>query len=344
VKRQGQAPRLTINDIARLAKVSKKTVSRVINQSPLLTAKTRDKVLAVIREVGYQPDAMARGLAFRRSFLVGFIYDNPNAQYVIDLEQGILDLIREVGYELVVHPCKRSQENFLADVRAFIDRQKLVGVVLPPRLSEDESIIALLEQLDCPYVRIAGMMLDQPDRMVVSNDRLGGQQAGRHLAALGHRVIGHISGPDDFRSSIERGAGLAEGLAESGIALDPAYCLKGGYTYDSGIDCAKILLALQPRPTAIFAGNDEMAVGVYRAAHEAGLTLPDQLSVIGFDDSPIAAKVWPGLTSIRLPIRDMGRLAARKLLAQAQIGEEWNGQDVDLHPSLTERQSTARPT
>jgi LacI family transcriptional regulator len=340
---KGSGPRrMTINDVARLAKVSKKTISRVINNSPLLKQETRERVLKIIEEVGYQPDPQARGLAFRRSFLIGLIHDNPNAQYVIDMQQGILDVIRDSGFELLVHPCSRRQPDFLASIRKFVERQRLFGVVLPPSASEDEALIRLFEEIDCPYARIAAVSLDLPGRMVVTSDHRGAAEAARHLADLGHRAIGHISGPSSFLSAHERRRGVIEGLASRGLTLDGRYHAEGGYTFESGLAAARQLLALQPRPTAIFAGNDEMAAGVYRAAREAGLDIPRDLSVIGFDDSPIADKVWPPLTTVRLPIRQMGALAARKLLAEEQNGPA-EAQETVVTPALVIRQSTAAP-
>ena len=340
---KGTGPRrMTINDVARLAKVSKKTISRVINNSPLLKPETRDRVLKIIEEVGYQPDPQARGLAFRRSFLIGLIYDNPNAQYVIDLQQGILDVIRDSGFELLVHPCSRRHPDFLASIRKFVERQRLFGVVLPPSASEDPALIRLFEEIECPYARIAAVSLDLPGRMVVTSDHRGAAEAARHLADLGHRAIGHISGPSTFLSAHERRRGVIEGLASRGLALDERYHVEGGYTFESGLAAARRLLAIEPRPTAIFAGNDEMAAGVYRAAREAGLDIPRDLSVIGFDDSPVADKVWPPLTSVRLPIRQMGALAARKLLAQEQ-GAPVEGLETAVTPALVIRQSTAAP-
>jgi LacI family transcriptional regulator len=334
---------LTINDVARLANVSKKTISRVINNSPLLRQETRDRVLEVIREVGYVPDPQARGLAFRRSFLIGLVYDNPNAQYVIDMQAGILDVVRGSGHELVVYPCHRRQPDFLAKIRDFVERQKLFGVVLPPSVSEDEELVQMLDRINCPYSRIAAVSLDIPSRMVVTHDHKGAAEAARHLADLGHERIGHISGPASFRSAHERRRGFVMGLADRGLALEDRFSFEGGYTFESGIVCAKQLLALSPRPTAIFAGNDEMAAGVYRAAHEAGLDIPRDLSVIGFDDSPIVSKVWPPMTSVRLPIRDMGGIAARKLLnaAQAEGGRE--AEEMMVSPALVVRQSTSLP-
>jgi len=341
-RRTGGKP-ATINDIARLAEVSKKTVSRVINNSPFVKEETRKRVEAVIAEHGFTPDPQARGLAFRRSFLVGMIYDNPSPNYVVNMQQGVLDAVRGAGLELVVHPCNRANDSFLTDVRNFIVRQKLFGVVMPPSVSEDDRVVAILKEADCPYVRIASVSLDDPACMVVTHDSRGAARAARHLAELGHRRIAFISGPDTFRSSHERGRGFAEGLAEHGLTLDPAYIRRAAYTFESGVEAATELLALPQRPTAIFAGNDEMAIGVMKAARDAGLDVPRDLSIVGFDDMPMASRVWPNLTTVRLPIRDMGRMAAEKLTAGLRGLDPATLVQPEVDPSLVVRDSTAPP-
>jgi LacI family transcriptional regulator len=335
--------RSTINDIARLARVSKKTVSRVINDSPFVKEETREKINAIIREIGFAPDPQARGLAFRRSFLIGMIYDNPTAQYVVNLQEGMLDAMRGTSFELVIRPCDRDAPHFLEDLRAFVERQKLFGVVLPPPVSEDEPLIKLLTEIDCPYVRIASVSLGPPPTMVVTHDYEGGGDAARHLAALGHTRIAHISGPSTFRSSHERRRGFRDGLAGLGLKLDEKFHREAGYTFESAIAAAAALLAVNPRPTAIFAGNDEMAAGVYKAARNAGLDIPRDLSVVGFDDSPVASRMWPLLTSVRLPIRDMGRLAAEKLLGTGPDHHAPVADVTEVHPVLILRESTAPP-
>lgn len=340
-KRSGKPA--TINDVARLAGVSKKTVSRVINNSPFVREETRAKVEAVIAESGFSPDPQARGLAFRRSFLVGMIYDNPSPNYVVNMQQGVLDAVRGSGLELVVHPCNRGSDNFMADVQGFVVRQKLFGVVMPPSVSEDERVVAMLREADCPYVRIASVSLDEPARMVVTNDSRGAAEAARHLAELGHTRVAFISGPDSFRSSHERGRGFEEGLAEHGLKLDPALVRRGAYTFESGVEAATDLLALPEPPTAIFAGNDEMAIGVMKAARDRGLDVPGDLSIVGFDDLPMASRVWPNLTTVRLPVRDMGRMAAEKLTARSRGLDPAALDQAEIIPSLVVRDSTAAP-
>jgi LacI family transcriptional regulator len=336
--------RSTINDIARLANVSKKTVSRVINDSPFVKEETRLRVNAIIREVGFEPDPQARGLAFRRSFLIGMIYDNPTPQYVVNMQQGILDAMRGTSYGLLVHPCERGSPNYLSDMRSFIERQKLFGVILTPSISEDDHLVRLLRDFDCPYVRVASVMLDKPATMVVTHDSVGAVEAARHLAEMGHERIAHISGPPSFRSAHERRRGFREALAERGLKLRPSFDREGAYTFDSGIAVARELLALKPRPTAIFAGNDEMAAGVFKVAHELGLEIPKELSVVGYDDSATALRLWPLLTSVRLPVRDMGRLAAEKLFGRQEAMLSGGSEAAEIVPKLIIRESTAPPT
>lgn len=337
---EGGRRRATINDIARLAGVSKKTVSRVINQSPFVRDETRERIQAVIAEWGYAPDPQARGLAFRRSFLIGMIYDNPNPQYVVNMQLGLLDGMRGSGFELVVHPCDRSSPTFLHDVRMFIERQKLFGVVLPPSVSEDERVADLLREIGCAYIRIASVPLDAEAHMIVGHDRLGAQAMGEHLVGLGHTRIGFISGLPSFRSSHERRGGFEDALTKAGVALDPDYVVQGAYTFDSGMACGEALLARQPRPTAIFAGNDEMAAGVLQAARRAGLSVPRDLTVVGFDDFQIAQAVWPPLTTIHVPTREVGRRAAEKLIAE----EGRPARDPEgAVPYLVIRESSAAP-
>ncbi len=337
---EGGRKRATINDIARLAGVSKKTVSRVINQSPFVRDETRERIEAVIAEWGYAPDPQARGLAFRRSFLIGMVYDNPNPQYVVNMQLGLLDGLRGSGFELVVHPCNRASPTFLNDIRAFVERQKLFGVVLPPSVSEDESVARLLSEIGCAYIRIASVELDKPEHMIVGRDRLGGEVMGQHLVDLGHTRIGFVTGLPNFRSSHERLGGFEDALRKAGLALDPDYVAQGAYTFESGVAAGEALLARTPRPTAIFCANDEMAAGALQAARRAGLNVPEDVTIVGFDDFQIAQSVWPPLTTIHIPTREVGRLAAEKLIGK----ETRDARDpAPTAPYLVLRESSAPP-
>ncbi|WP_313493935.1 LacI family DNA-binding transcriptional regulator [Stenotrophomonas sp.] len=304
----------TINDIARLSGVSKKTVSRIINNSPLVRKDTRDKVEALMREVGYTPDPLARGLAFRRSFLIGMVYDNPTAQYVVDMQNGALDALRGSSFELVVHPCDTRSPGYIEGVKRFVQQQKLHGVILVPRASEDQALADMLDEIGCRFTRIASLPLDETSQMVITHDRDGAAEAADYLLSLGHRDIALITGPTAYRSAHERTAGFLEALERRGIELPPARIIEAGYTFESGVAAAEKLLLGKQRPTAIFTGNDEMAAGVYKVAMRAGINIPRELSVVGYDDSPLASRLWPSLTSVRRNTRDTGRTAAAMLI------------------------------
>lgn len=311
----GRGGKPTINDVARLANVSKKTVSRVINRSPLLNEETRGRVERVIRDLGYVPNPQARALALRRNFLVGLIHDNPNAQMVLNVQHGILDALHGTEFEMIVHPVDRNSPRMLDDVRAFLERQRLYGVVILPPISENADLARLCEELDCRYVRMGSAELDDGDHMVASNDREAVREATEYLIALGHRCIGIVEGPDGFRSASERRLGFEDALRGAGLNLPRSLVASGNYTFESGLAAGAKLLEQSPRPTAIFSCNDEMAAGVVHAASEQAIRIPDDLSVIGFDDTPIAAHIWPPLTTVRWPIVAMARSAAEKLVA-----------------------------
>jgi len=338
-----RAAKPTINDVARLASVSKKTVSRVINRSPLLNEETRERVEQVIRDLGYVPNPQARALALRRNFLVGLIHDNPNAQMVLNMQQGILEALSGTDFEMVVRPVDRTSPRMLDDVRLFLERQRLFGVVILPPISENDALAELCDEVGCRYVRVGSAHLDDDDHMVASNDREVVREATDFLIQQGHKLIGLIEGPDGFRSARERRLGFEEAIKAAGLSLPRSLIARGNYTFETGVTAANRLFDLSPRPTAIFASNDEMAAGVVFAARERGITIPDDLSVIGFDDTPIAAHIWPPLTTVRWPIVSMARAAARKLVGDMVGGEAAEPQPAELPSMLVKRASVAPP-
>ena len=335
--------RSTINDVARLAGVSKKTVSRVINNSPLLNEETRGRVEKVISELGYVPNPQARALALRRNFLIGLIHDNPNAQMVLNMQQGILEALQGTEFEMIVRPVDRNSTMMLDHVRTFLERQRLFGVVILPPISENDALAQLCDEVGCRYVRMGSAQLDDSAHMVASNDREAVREATDHLIQQGHRLIGLIEGPDGFRSARERRLGFEDALKAAGVNLPRSLITQGNYTFETGVTAANRLLDLSPRPTAIFASNDEMAAGVVFAARERGISVPDELSVVGFDDTPIAAHIWPPLTTVRWPIVSMARAAARKLVGDMVGGPASTEQPSELPSTLVKRSSVAPP-
>ena len=340
---QRRAAKPTINDVARLAAVSKKTVSRVINRSPLLNDETRQRVETVIKDLGYVPNPQARALALRRNFLVGLIHDNPNAQMVLGVQQGILEALQGTEFELVVRPVDRRSPAMLDDIRDLLERQRLFGVVLLPPISENNALAKLCQDLGVRYTRMGSAELDDPDHMVASNDREAVREATAHLIDQGHRLIGLVQGPEGFRSATERRRGFEDALGKAGIKLPRSLITEGNYTFESGIAAANRLLDLSPRPTAIFASNDEMAAGVVHAARQRGISVPEDLSVIGFDDTAIAAHIWPPLTTVRWPIISMARSAAMKLVGDVVEPDNPPKEPSMFLSTLVHRASVAPP-
>ncbi len=329
----------TISEVAQLSGVSNRTVSRVINRSSKVGEATRERVQQVIDQLSYRPNAQARGLAGGRSYLLGLIYDNPDALFIDEAQRGVLNVCRELGYELVIHPCG-EKDTLCSEVVGSVKRSKLDGVIVLPPLSEDHDLFGALAQEKVPYVRLAAIALDTSDRVVVSNERSAVAAMAEYLVQLGHRRIGYVTGPAGRRSTRERLEGFTDALERLGCALREEMIAQGAYSFESGIEGARALLANPEPPTAIFASNDDMAAGVIQTATEMGLNVPRDLSVAGFDDSALATRIRPALTTIRRPVRAMARLAANKLIASIEGRHDDARTGVFLDPDLIIRDST----
>lgn len=329
----------TINDVARLAEVSKKTVSRVINNSPLLSEKTREHVQKIISEIGYVPNLQARALALRHNFVIAVVHDNPNAQFLVTVQKGILEAIKDTEFGLMVQPVDRNSPNIHQEISSFLERQRPYGVVLLPPISENDAIAELCENYGTRYVRMTSVAIDVPSRMVISNDKAGVLQAVRYLIECGHKKIGLIEGPKGFASANERKAGYMQAMAEAGLTVEPWMVKPGKYTFESGVASGLELLEGPELPTAIFVSNDEMAIGVINAARQKGISIPDGLSIVGFDDTPLSSHVWPPLTTVRWPIAEMANSAAQKLTAPLRGGVT---EDKILGSVLVKRGSVAK--
>ena len=335
----------TINDVAALAGVSKKTVSRFINKSPLMSAETKGKVSAAIEKLGYVPNPQARALALRRNFMIALLHDNPNGQAVLNFQKGVLSAIRDTELALAVRPVDRTSGELLADIESFLTKQRPLGVLILPPISERDDIVGLCKRLDVNYIRIGSTALDRPTNCVASNDREIVRELISTLIAAGHRKIGLIRGPKGFRSPVERENGFRDAFAEAGIELDETLMVDGNYRFESGRLAGHSLLDRADRPSVIFASNDEMASGVLHAAHGLGIPVPSELQVVGFDDTATASHVWPPLTTVHWPIAEMGRLAAMKLVPEF-LGNLADAEDLTqiVVPSHIVERSSAKLT
>ncbi|WP_168072315.1 LacI family DNA-binding transcriptional regulator [Caulobacter sp. SSI4214] len=330
---------VTIDDVARAAGVSIRTVSRVLNDSPKVGGATREAVQAIIRELGYSPSARARALATGRSNLIAVVQDDPNAHVIGVMQRGIANVCARHGFELVVHPVRFSDPDVAQNVERFAQRSRVDGLIVLPPASEIDAIPQRLTAMGVPSIGIASIDVTAYPCMLISDERSAAAELGRHLLQLGHRRIAIIEGPPRFQSAQQRKAGFLEALAASGAPVELER-REGDYGFESGMTAAASLLGMKARPTAIFACNDIMAAAVVKAAREAGLDMPSQLSVAGFDDSDLASMISPALTTIRRPLSEMAETATERLLAMINDRPpELRRQAVPL--SVVRRQSTA---
>ena len=290
------------------------TVSRVINAEPGVTELTRAKVRAAVSQIGYVPNSAARSLAGGQQCRIALLHSNPSAAYLSELLVGSLAEASAGNIELVVEMCLERET--AEELAKRLVRHRIDGVILPAPLCED---IGLLEVMHAAGLAIAQIAAGSPAPFAFSvtiDDEAAAYAMTTRLIALGHRGIGFIGGNVDQASSTLRRIGHDRALAEAGIASSPDLFVPGDFTYRSGMIAAEQLLAATPRPTAIFASNDDMAAAAIAAAHRAGLDVPGDVSICGFDDTAMATAIWPELTTIRQPVADMARHAIR-LLARA---------------------------
>jgi LacI family transcriptional regulator len=312
--------RSTIFDVAKLAGVSIKTVSRVVNKEPNVRESTRARVDDAITQLQYRPDQSARNLASHRSHLIGLVYDDPavyeipSAGYVMRLQQGALDACRSAHYELLIHPCNYRKKEIGAELKSLIEQTRPAGIILAAPLSNMPKIVRAIEETGTPLVQLSPGNGGGKRLSVVTTDRETSAEMTRHLASMGHKRIAFITGHPSHKAVANRFLGYRDGLKESGIKFSEALVADGDNSFGSGEVCAEKLLKRKNRPTAIFAANDDMAVGVLRAASRMGIKVPAQLSVAGFDDIALARQISPTLTTVRQPLTDMAEMAATALI------------------------------
>ncbi|MGJ3647981.1 LacI family DNA-binding transcriptional regulator [Sphingomonas sp. GlSt437] len=306
--------RVTIKDVAREADVSIKTVSRVLNNERYVGEETRRRVADVVARLNFRPSVAARSLAGRRSFQIALICDNPSPYYVYEMQSGIRDRCEADGVRMIAQPYDRDSPKLLDEIESLVEATHVDGLILTPPVSDHRQVLDLLQRRGVRYVRVSpGSDVDAAPSVFIDNEAAAAAMT-RHLLALGHTRIGFIAGHPSYATSAQRLEGYGAALREAGLALDPALVVTGNYDFASGAAQGEALLALPDPPTAIFASSDDMAAGVLAAAHRRGLDLPGELSVAGFDDTALAGYVWPPLTTIRQPTRDMAFAAADLLL------------------------------
>ncbi len=322
----------TISDVAELAGVSIKTVSRVLNHEPRVLPATRDRVQAAMETLRYRPNSSARRLASNRTFLLGLVY-HANSGYITRIQNGVLEACHAEHYDLLIHPSATGCSDLPEEISQMISQPKVDGLILTPPVIHMTEVMDVVARLDAPYVAIARASVEEDPWSVGTNDRQACRDMTHHLVDLGHRRIAFVRGNPGHLAMGNRFLGFRDALAEAGLEERTAWTPTGDNSFESGERIGNALLALDPPPTAIFCANDHMAAGVMTAAHRRGVSIPGQLSVVGFDDIPMAGRVWPPLTTIRQPLGQMARLAAQLLIRRLR------GQD----PGDEERVISSQP-
>ena len=327
-------PKATIDDVAKLAGVSIKTVSRVVNREQNVRESTRDRVQQAVAELNYRPNLSARNLASLRSHLIVLVYDDPSAYeipsggYVIRMQQGVLRACGAADYELLIHPCNYRHRNVTEKLHVLIDQVRPDGIVLAAPLSNMPRIVNAIATKGTPLVRLSPGKESGEQYTVVTNDREICAEMTRYLASLGHERIAFVTGHPRHKAVKDRFLGYKDGLKQSELPFSQDLVIAGDNSFNSGEACGESLLSQSELPTAIFAANDDMAAGVMRAADKRDIEIPGQLSVAGFDDISLAQQIHPSLTTIRQPLSKMAELAAEALISDPGDGSKLKGTDV----------------
>jgi len=334
--------RVTLADVARLAGVSEGAASKALNGRSDVAQDTRERILSVVAELGYR-STTTRWEAPRARTLVT-VFDVLESPYISNVLQGILAAAAVAQTNVLVRLAPdRDVRVTKAAARAWVAEQKASGVVgiIGITLAVPDAVLLAANEVDMPMVMIDPV--DTRDSRVISIGSTnwdGSRTATEHLLALGHRRIGWIGGPTGSDASRERFHGYRAALDSAGIELDRTLVRSDWFSIETGLSCGRELLSLAKPPTAIVAGDDEIAVGVLAAAHELRVPVPGRISVVGFDDSPQAAWTTPRLTSVHQPLIGMGRMAVDMVLALA-AGIQPASRHVQLATALTVRDSTA---
>lgn len=292
---------VTIKHVAEAAGVSIKTVSRVINGEAHVSAAKREAVMRVVRELDYRPNAFARSLSSSRSYLLGLLIDDPASGYAADVQLGAINRCREKSYHLLVERIDRGEPDWRRTVRTALDPLHLDGALLPPPLCDDAEFLDLLDEIGLPFVRIAPGGDDARSGFVRIDDAAAAAEMTRHLIALGHQRIGFIAGKPTHSAAAKRLEGFSAEMAAHGLAVDPSLVCRGDFSVRSGMLAGEELLARADRPSAVFASNDEMALGLVMTAHRHHLEIPADLAIAGFDDAPPSRAAWPPITTVVQP-------------------------------------------
>lgn len=330
---------MTLKELAARAGVHPATVSRVANHDPGLriSASTRERIEGLLRETGYQPDAMARGLRTRRSFVVAMVIPDITNSLFASIFKGLEEAAGERGFSVLACNTDGDGHRERAHLETLLAR-RVAGVVLASSVLRDPSV-RWLRGHGVPHVLVSRYS-DTSHAFVGADDVTGGRVATQHLLDLGHRRIAYLSGGSWTSTGLLRSRGYRQALARAGVPIDEELEVATGYLEEPASQGMARLLELPDPPSAVFAGNDLIALGAITAAQRVGLSVPRDLAVVGYNDIPLASRL--GVSTMRVPSHEFGRVSARILLEQVASGSQ-SGERVIFQPELVVRNSTVLP-
>jgi len=329
----------TIHDVAERAGVSAMTVSRVINRSNYISPKTRERVEAAIAELGYVPNTLARSLRLKGTKTLALILSDITNPFFTTLGRGVQDVARTAGFNVIFCNTDES-ETEQAEQLITLVQKRVDGVLLVPAASSAEPV-AYLKKHKIPVVVLDRRVDDCAVDSVRCDSEAGAYQLTRLLLGLGHRCIAMLSGPATVSTAADRVAGYRRALAESDLGASAERVFHGPYTPAGGRAMACAALAQHPRPTAFFAANNFIAVGAYQALNEAGLSVPEDVAIVAFDDLPLSTMIEPVFTVAAQPAYEMGQRATQLLLARLGGEEPADCHEVILPFEIIVRRSSS---
>lgn len=332
-------------DVAKHAGTSVKTVSRVVNHEPHVQDALRQKVWDSIKFLGYVPSPSARTLRSNRSYTIHMIAHKARSNFINALQAGALTATEALGYRLVTTMLDQqtiaNPKAFTAWCQALQNNGKPDGIILVPPYSNNPHVNETISSYAIPIIRIGPNDITDNNTTIMIDDRSAARDAVQYLIQLGHKRIAFIRGIEEQNTTHERFKGYMDALSLADLKLDKSLVMPGAFSFESGLKAGHKLLALANPPSAIFAANDDMAAGVLVAAHSLGIKVPEQLSVFGFDDSELAEKMWPALTTIRQPLIEFGESAIKRLVSIVGMKADERISHVDtLDYEMVVRQST----
>lgn len=306
---------ITIKDLARMLNISHTTVSRSLNDSPLISDVTKEKVKELARKYGYVPNFSARGLVLSKSYNIGLFFstlrEGTTPHFLLESIRGVNAVIRG-RYRLALE----AIDDF--DDFGPVNRRVFDGIILMSQDPRDDVFIAHVLHVGIPLVVLNREVVGQNVSCILSDDIRGAHKATHHLVEMGHVRIAHIKGKPEFRTTEKRLQGYRQALEESGIEFREEYCVPGNFDLESGYFAMCKILDLSDRPTAVYCANDDMAIGAMKAIREAGLRVPEDISLVGYDDNGVSAYQWPPLTTVKRPIEQIAEEGAHQLLRQLE--------------------------